>query len=169
RVPFANEWEFAARAGSSFAFEFGNSDAELERYAHCGLRNGEKQPPGRLEPNAWGLYDIHGNVSEWVQWTDDIAKEIESTTDRRVDLQAGEGGFRYRVDGREEFALKMGSSFSNARSKCGFGKPTDIKTTYRPPDVGLRLARSPLPPPAEGPEFSSSQQEETPKIQPADR
>jgi formylglycine-generating enzyme required for sulfatase activity len=62
------EWEYAARAGSTTLFSFGNDDALLGDYAWFSA-NAENGPQvvGSRKPNAWGLYDMHGNVSEWVE------------------------------------------------------------------------------------------------------
>jgi formylglycine-generating enzyme required for sulfatase activity len=68
-LPFEAEWEFAARAGTNSVFSFGDEVAELAKYAWYAM-NSEKNyatQVGRKLPNGFGLYDMHGNASEWVQ------------------------------------------------------------------------------------------------------
>jgi formylglycine-generating enzyme required for sulfatase activity len=75
RLPTEAEWEYAARAESTSAFCNGSItkiDCELDPNLdqvgwYCGNMNNRTQPVGKKKPNAWGLYDMHGNVWEWVQ------------------------------------------------------------------------------------------------------
>jgi formylglycine-generating enzyme required for sulfatase activity len=83
RLPSEAEWEYACRAGSSTRFSFGedvgssatvdklryyfgDQGGELDSYAWYGNVSGNQtHPVAQKKPNAWGLYDMHGNVAEW--------------------------------------------------------------------------------------------------------
>jgi formylglycine-generating enzyme required for sulfatase activity len=68
RLPSEAEWEYAARAENSTRYFFGDDDSKLGDYAwYHGNSEGRTHPVGQKKPNSWGLYDIHGNVWEWVQ------------------------------------------------------------------------------------------------------
>lgn len=66
RLPTEAEWEYVCRAGSKTKYSWGDSPAEAEKYAWLGGDAGSHyQKPAQKKPNAWGFYDMHGNVLEW--------------------------------------------------------------------------------------------------------
>ncbi len=110
RMPTEAEWEYAARAGSDSAFPNAGELPEdaiescdegivlsdgtpLDDIAwHCGNAEQDTHPVGLLAPNAWGLYDMAGNVYEWVEdsfdyydmdeWEDPLLRESRSRSSR---------------------------------------------------------------------------------------
>jgi formylglycine-generating enzyme required for sulfatase activity len=76
RLPSEAEWEYACRAGSRTAFSFGDTISTAQanydgNFTYNGGARGEYRrgttPAGMFPPNPWGLFDMHGNVWEWVQ------------------------------------------------------------------------------------------------------
>jgi formylglycine-generating enzyme required for sulfatase activity len=67
RLLTESEWEYAARAGNQGRYSFGDDQTQLGDYAWFQGNTSRTQPVGTKKPNAFGLYDMHGNVWQWVE------------------------------------------------------------------------------------------------------
>jgi formylglycine-generating enzyme required for sulfatase activity len=94
RLPTEAEWEYAARAGSTGEYA-GVLDSMAWYDSNAG---GTTQAVGQKQKNAWGLYDMHGNVWEWVQdWYDKTYYSGSPSTDPRGLVRARSGSFGVAV------------------------------------------------------------------------
>jgi formylglycine-generating enzyme required for sulfatase activity len=138
RLPTEAEWEYAARAGTTTVRYFGTSEDLLTRFAWFDGNTGRSRtyPVGQLRPNQWGLFDVYGNVWEWVQ---DRRRPYPSTGLRVDDREDGvlavtDDGLRVRRGGSfiyEAFVMR-----SAERGAEGY-LPTQIRD-----NVGFRIART---------------------------
>ena len=105
RLPTEAEWEYAARAGTTTKWSCGNNESCLKNVAWYSGNSGNKTHPiGQKKPNAWGLYDMHGNVWEWVQdlYNDKYYSRSPSTDPKGTSSGsyrvARGGGWNYSAD-----------------------------------------------------------------------
>jgi len=129
RLPSEAEWEYACRAGSTTAFYLGDSEADLDSAGWYDDNSGSKSHPvGLKQPNAWGLYDMHGNVWEWCQdWFHDTYDGAPSDSSAWIT-----GGSVYRV-------LRGGSWYSMA-TLCRSANRYKYKPNESYHSVGFRVA-----------------------------
>jgi formylglycine-generating enzyme required for sulfatase activity len=129
RLPTEAQWEYAARAGTTTRFYTGNSEEGLSRVGWCSSNaGGGTSQVAQKAPNAWGLYDMHGNVYEWVQdWKGDYPNS--SVTDPE-----GPPSGRVRVN-------RGGSWYSNA-GFCRSAKRSSNDPDERDNRLGFRLLRT---------------------------
>lgn len=129
RLPSEAEWEYACRAGTTTRYSFGDDESKLGDYAWYGedWNSGSTHPVGQKKPNAWGLYDMHGNVCEWCQ-----DRWHENYNGAPSDGSAWEdGGFYTRVIRGSSMYSLAGACQSDARS----ASPPDYTIT----NCGFRL------------------------------
>lgn len=93
RLPAEAEWEYACRAGTTTAFYYGDSLSRKQANFSVLANSGKTVRAGSFRPNAWGLYDMHGNVLEWC--SDWYGENYYSSSP--VNDPKGPGSGEYRV------------------------------------------------------------------------
>ena len=112
-LPTEAQWDYACRAGSKARYCFGNDESKLGEYAwYFGNAGGKPHPVGEKKPNAWGLYDMHGNVWEYCQDWYDGSYYAKSPTDDPTGPATGS----YRVMRGGSFHVPSGFCRSPYRS-----------------------------------------------------
>lgn len=130
RLPTEAEWEYACRAGTTTKFSFGDDESELGDYAWYEDNSGKKTHlVGEKKPNAWGLYDMHGNVAEWCQ---DYYGFYPS--DPVTDPTGPKTG---------SFWVFRGGSWLNTTGFCKSSDRGISVPANREDDLGFRVARGP--------------------------
>jgi formylglycine-generating enzyme required for sulfatase activity len=130
RLPTEAQWEYAARAGSESTYCFGPQAAKLSEFAWY-QKNSDRRPHpvGERAPNAWGLYDMHGNVHEWcADWFDRDYYARSPGTDPRGPRQGVARALR-------------GGDWGSEAWYCRCAIRSLSAPTRRSPRVGLRVVR----------------------------
>ena len=130
RLPTEAQWEYACRAGSKTAYSFGESSKSLGDFAwFYENSNDQTHPVGQKKANAWGLYDMHGNVWEWCRdWYGDYPKGAVSDP----------SGPREGSD-----RVYRGGSWNDDAANCQSAFRFRIYPSYRCYNLGFRVALSP--------------------------
>jgi formylglycine-generating enzyme required for sulfatase activity len=133
RLPSEAEWEYAARAGTTTPYSFGEDESSIGEYAWY-VENGEGTNwVGEKKPNPFGLYDMHGNVEEWVE----DCMHVEGYEGASADGSAW-------IDGCESVSVAVvrggawDSSAAGLRSTARMGMGADARLN----NIGFRIART---------------------------
>ena len=136
RLPTEAEWEYACRAGSTTRYAYGDDDGAMGDYAwFVGNASATTHPVGQKRPNAWGLYDMHGNVWEWcADW------HGEDTRSTPLDDPAGP------ITGSDR--VYRGGSWDYPAPVCRSAYRYRIQPNFRYDGLGFRVAAVPSASPA---------------------
>ncbi len=131
RLPTEAEWEYAARAGTTTTLSFGDDPSQLGLYAWFSHNSSpETHPVGHRQPNAWGLYDMHGNVWEWVHdWYERDYYQYSPAIDPRGPLLGTNRVLR-------------GGAWSVDAEACRSASRSVWHPGYRNNDLGFRVLRA---------------------------
>ena len=132
RLPYEGEWEYACRAGTTTAYSVGDSLTK----ADANIDGDSTKAVGSYKPNAFGLYDMHGNVWEWCEdWRDDYLKG--AVTDPK-----GPGTGTYRVLRGGSFVDYESLARSSGRNHNSPTNRDDGTPAFRRDLIGFRLVRT---------------------------
>ena len=124
RLPTEAQWEYACRAGSKTAYSFDDEEGLLPEYGWFNRNSSRRtHTVGLLEPNAWSLYDMHGNVWEWCSdWYEEYPKGAVSdpTGPKEGSIRVFRGGSGFNVAAICLSAIRGRSAPSLRNNNIGF-------------------------------------------------
>ena len=140
QLPTEAQWEYACRAGSTTKYYFGDDEKKLGDYAwYLENSDGTEHPVGGKKPNAWGLYDMHGNVWEWcLDWYPDRSNYYKVSA---VDDPPGPPGGSLAVGAIDH--VYRGGSWYDPAEYCRSAFRYYFIPYFHCPFVGFRVARVP--------------------------
>jgi formylglycine-generating enzyme required for sulfatase activity len=119
RLPTEVEWEYACRAGTLTRYYFGDNPLELEEHAWFKRNSlGRAHPVGKKMPNPWGLFDMYGNVREWV------GVSFQNTL--------------LNTNAQDEFRISRGGAYMKPAEECESGSRTTNSLNHRYRNLGFR-------------------------------
>ena len=150
RLPTEAEWEYCCRAGSDTDFCFGDNESLLGNYAwYRENANSQSAPVGLKKPNAWGLYDMHGNVWEWCEdwWDIDYYKHSPEIDPKGPASGTSVGNYIGPLRVVRGGSWTKGASICRSTYRGGHFPDLyeEVKDLIDEPmiyDIGLRLVRS---------------------------
>ena len=126
RLPTEAEWEYACRAGTTTRYGFGDDETKLREYAWCGDNaGGMTHQVATRTPNAWGLYDMHGNVWEscW-DWHDnkydDLSPAVDPSGSTHGSAKISRGGAFDSEYHKTRSAVRSGWNPATGKDYVGF-------------------------------------------------
>ena len=121
RLPSEVEWEYSCRAGTSSAYYFGDEPSELHNHAWFRGNSGKKiHPVGLKKPNPWNLFDVYGNVREWVgnSFVNTLLNDSE----------------------QDEFRISRGGAYMKTAVECQSSTRSTNSLYHRFRNLGFRVA-----------------------------
>jgi len=135
-LPSETQWEYACRAGTTTEYFFGDNQEDFDDHAWAGANKPGTYPVARKKPNPWGLYDMLGNVWEWVE--DDYVQEIDPHGNIRYEGAPTDGSAR--IEGKMTKVLRGGAwSEGITPYTSGCASRYNSAPTNASNDVGFRV------------------------------
>ena len=128
RLPTESEWEYACRAGTSTPYSFSGGGVNLPAHAwYASNANGSSHAVGTRQANAWGLFDMHGNVWEWCADRFQFTTFLESNTS---------------LPGTDKLRVRRGGGWLSMAAHCQSDFRRGLESDRTLSDVGFRVVMS---------------------------